>query len=451
MRLEGLILNNELVLVSFLNEGAAGEVYRAKAIRSFKGIPEGAQVAVKIYKPAILNSPKESLRIERELEAGLEIQHPNLVKTLAIGSYAGAETERPYLVMEFLEGFTLRKYVEIFGVPEEKEMISLFGQIVKGVSFLHKNGWVHRDIKPDNIMVLKDGSLKIMDFGVIRNLKDATITSSDEFLGTIRYAAPEYLFELKADDKTDAYSVGGALYFMLFGKDLFSEIRLFSKLVQEISSKSPPLMWPPRVQNKKACLLIEIARRLLTHERERRMGISEAISQLEASIEGTLWKDYIIPLIRYRCASIWSPYKGGFPENPIMHIETTMGFLPEEYFSHILNSLDESGWLSIYLGGDVEYILTMLPGMRNILAFDGIDIELDEWKQRFLSVHDVRQKGAYVRALLCTAVLAKDSYQYGQMQNCIKWAKTTESSEAFAKLCDQSYGWLNTMHDIYFT
>jgi serine/threonine protein kinase len=269
-----------------LGEGKAGEVYSITIHDPILDLQQGDRIAVKIYKPQILEYSNQEKRIEREFRVGSTLRHPNLIEIYHMDFSYIDDILRPYLLMELLDGITLREYVRKNHPLSENQIVNLIQQLCSAACYLHEIGLVHRDIKPENIMILHNGKLKLMDFGVLKDLNATSLTDSNQFLGTIRYAAPEYLFDLNATEKSDAYSIGAILYFLIYGHDIFHEIKPFAKFIRKISLSDPPIYKPDRSSSKRLSLLLEITRRLLLKTPEERSSLNAVLSKIRSGFEG---------------------------------------------------------------------------------------------------------------------------------------------------------------------
>lgn len=211
---------DSLEVIDVIGQGQAGKVWRAKLKHQYKGLPAGSLVAVKTYKRWILEQPRQFERIIRELEIGRKTNHPSLVKTLSI---IGDSEEKPALVMEYCAGETLEQYLERMRRNKEEVPIDFAFKIVRDIAsalvVLHEAGAVHRDVKPANIMIAETGAI-LMDLGVVSVPELPEETTTGHFLGTIRYAAPEYLFGNSWDSRIDVYSLGAVAY-EIFALDKF--------------------------------------------------------------------------------------------------------------------------------------------------------------------------------------------------------------------------------------
>jgi serine/threonine protein kinase len=222
-------------------------------------------------------------RIQREFKTGIKLKHPNLVQ---LYYYGLSPNGNHYLLMEFLDGKTLNNFV-IENYPIEKDrIIKLSISICSVVSFLNQKNIIHRDIKPDNIMILKNGSIKLMDLGVIKDLSDTTLQySNQDFLGSIRYSAPEYLLHLDYNSiKMDAYAVGAILYLLIYGYHIFDEEQYFVKLINlkhthNLNFKSLPY------KDETLMELLTISKNLLKKDPDKRLSLEDALSQVKKLYE----------------------------------------------------------------------------------------------------------------------------------------------------------------------
>lgn len=172
------------------------------------------EVAIKILKDEFLDNEDFIRRFKNESKAIAVLNHPNIVRVYDVSFGDMIQ----YIVMEYIDGITLKEYIEMQQVLDWKETLHLTTQILKALQHAHENGIVHRDIKPQNIMLLQDGTIKVTDFGIARFSSNATRTMTEQAIGSVHYIAPEQARGDKTDGKTDIYSVGVMMYEMLTGR-----------------------------------------------------------------------------------------------------------------------------------------------------------------------------------------------------------------------------------------
>ncbi|MEO8053756.1 MAG: serine/threonine-protein kinase [Acidobacteriota bacterium] len=242
-------------IVGPLGAGAMGAVCRARDPRL------GRNVAIKIVSERALLAPRALERFEQEARAASAIAHPNIVTIHEIGKVDGT----PFIVMELVEGKSLRALVSDGPLPL-KTLLALAVQIVDGLAAAHACGIVHRDVKPENIMVTPGGVVKILDFGIARTAMpsggpaDSTMTSPlrmtepGTIVGTASYMSPEQARGSDVDFRTDQFSLGSVLYEMATGRVAFKRDSVAETLtailreeplpVRDLSPASPaPLRW----------------------------------------------------------------------------------------------------------------------------------------------------------------------------------------------------------------
>ena len=221
----GKMLDNRYEILERIGTGGMAVVYKAKCHRLNR------LVAVKILKSDLAQDEDFRRRFNAESQAVAQLSHPNIVSVYDVSR--GGDTE--YIVMELIDGITLKQYMEKRGRLNWRESLHFITQIMRGLSHAHSRGIVHRDIKPQNVMVLRDGSVKVADFG-IACLENAAQTLTQEALGSVHYISPEQARGDRTDARSDIYSAGVVLYEMLTGRLPFEGDSAVSVAIQHLSS-----------------------------------------------------------------------------------------------------------------------------------------------------------------------------------------------------------------------
>jgi len=193
-------------------------------------------VAVKILKEEFLSSEESRRRFKNESKAIAVLSHPNIVKVYDVSF--GDRIQ--YIVMEYVEGITLKEYIEQQKVVNWKEAVHFVSQILLALQHAHDKGIVHRDIKPQNIMLLQDGTIKVADFGIARFSRDGTKTMTEDAIGSVHYISPEQARGELTDDKADIYSMGVVMYEMLTGQLPFQSDNAVSIAIMQLQQEAVP-------------------------------------------------------------------------------------------------------------------------------------------------------------------------------------------------------------------
>ncbi|MCH5349159.1 MAG: Stk1 family PASTA domain-containing Ser/Thr kinase [Oscillospiraceae bacterium] len=207
----GKKLDGRYEITELIGIGGMADVYKATDIL------EDRTVAVKILKNEFADNEDFVRRFRNESKAIAVLSHPNIVKIFDVGF-----TDRiQFIVMEYIDGITLKEFMEQQGVLKWKDSIHFIIQILRALQHAHDRGIVHRDIKPQNIMLFPDGTIKVMDFGIARFAREEGKTISDKAIGSVHYISPEQARGDVTDEKSDIYSVGVMMYEMLTGEKPF--------------------------------------------------------------------------------------------------------------------------------------------------------------------------------------------------------------------------------------
>ncbi len=232
-KLDGLYEVRELI-----GSGGMANVYKAVSLGQNGPVPAGTVVAVKVLRAEFMHDPELVNRFKNESKAISLLHHPNIVKV-----YDVSVTDRlQYIVMEYVNGMTLREYLnERGGRLTSRETVHFISQILYALEHAHSNGVVHRDIKPQNIMLLDNGQLRMMDFGIARISRAENQLLSGKAMGSVHYVSPEQARGEVTDPRSDIYSVGVMMYEMLSGKLPFDSDDAMKVAVKHITDTPRPL------------------------------------------------------------------------------------------------------------------------------------------------------------------------------------------------------------------
>ena len=232
-------------------------------------------VAVKILKDEFLANEEFRRRFKNESKAIAVLSHPNIVKVYDV-SYGD---RLQYIVMEYVEGITLKEYIQQQGIVNHREAVFFVMQILRALQHAHDKGIVHRDIKPQNILLLENGAIKVTDFGIARFSASETRTMTDSTIGSVHYISPEQARGDITDDKADIYSVGVMLYEMLTGRLPFESDNTVSVAIMQLQ-KDPEM---PRKINPEIPIGLEqiIIRAMQKNINDRYQSAAEMLLDLE--------------------------------------------------------------------------------------------------------------------------------------------------------------------------
>ena len=223
-RYVGKRLDGRYEILEIIGVGGMAVVYKAHDNQ------ENRTVAVKILKPEFVSNEEFLRRFKNESKAIAMLSHPNIVKVYDV-SFGDLIQ---YIVMEYIEGITLKEYIEQRGSLRWKDAVHFTIQILKGLQHAHDKGIVHRDVKPQNIMVLPDGTIKVTDFGIARFARSDQRTITDKAIGSVHYISPEQARGEKTDEKSDIYSLGVILYEMITGQMPFQAESAVSVAIMQL-------------------------------------------------------------------------------------------------------------------------------------------------------------------------------------------------------------------------
>ena len=233
----GRLLDNRYEILEVIGTGGMAVVYKARCHRLNR------LVAVKILKDDNLDDEDFHRRFHAESQAVAMLSHPNIVSVYDVSTSIMAD----YIVMELIEGISLKQYMETKGTLNWKETLHFGIQIAKALEHAHSRGIVHRDIKPHNVMVLKNGSVKVTDFGIARMMSKGN-TLTKEALGSVHYISPEQAKGGRVDTRSDIYSLGVVMYEMMAGRPPYDGDSPVSVAIQHINGGAPlPSVYNPNI------------------------------------------------------------------------------------------------------------------------------------------------------------------------------------------------------------
>ena len=272
--LDGLYTVRELI-----GTGGMANVYKA-VVGPGGPVPEGTVVAVKVLRQELMHDPDLVRRFKNESKAISLLNHPNIVKVYDVS----VSEKLQYIVMEYVDGMTLREYLnERGGRLTSRETVHFISQILKALDHAHRNGVVHRDIKPQNIMLMDNGQLRMMDFGIARISRAENQLSGGKAMGSVHYISPEQAKGDETDFTSDIYSVGVMMYEMLSGHLPFDADDVVEVAIKQITDKPKSLQeLAPTVPHG----LVEITERAMAKRPENRYAsAAEMLGALNAYVE----------------------------------------------------------------------------------------------------------------------------------------------------------------------
>lgn len=227
MLANGVFLNDRYEILGRVGSGGMSDVYKAKCHKLNRF------VAIKVLKQEYSEDKNFVAKFRVEAQSAAGLSHPNIVSIYDVGEDSGLY----YIVMELVEGITLKNYIEKKGRLEAKEAVSIAIQVAQGIQTAHSHHIIHRDIKPQNIIISKEGKVKVTDFGIARASSAQTISSNA--MGSVHYISPEQARGNYSDERSDIYSLGVSLYEMITGQVPFDGDTTVSVALQHIQSEIP--------------------------------------------------------------------------------------------------------------------------------------------------------------------------------------------------------------------
>ncbi len=266
----GMMIGNRYEILEKIGTGGMSDVYKAKCHKLNR------YVAIKVLKQEFSENANfvSKFRIEAQAAAGL--MHPNIVNVYDVGEENGIY----YIVMELVEGITLKKYIEKKARLSYKEAVSIAIQVSMGIQAAHNNHIIHRDIKPQNIIISKDGKVKVTDFGIAKAATSNTITSN--VMGSVHYTSPEQARGGYSDEKSDIYSLGITMFEMLTGRVPFNGETTVAIAIKHIQEEMPsPKEYVPEIPSGVASIVLKCCQK---SPDRRYQNMEELIADLKQSL-----------------------------------------------------------------------------------------------------------------------------------------------------------------------
>lgn len=234
-------LSDRYELGETLGFGGMSEVHYARDLLLHR------DVAVKVLRADLARDPTFYLRFRREAQNAAKLNHPTIVQVFDTGEAETDDGPLPFIVMEYVDGDTLRDILRSNGPVAPRQAMTWMADVAAAMDFSHRNGIVHRDMKPANVMIDKSGAVKVMDFGIARAMSDtsATMTQTSAVMGTAQYLSPEQARGIKVDPRSDIYSMGCVLFELLTGEPPFTGDSPVAVAHQHVHEDPP---WPSHVK-----------------------------------------------------------------------------------------------------------------------------------------------------------------------------------------------------------
>lgn len=283
----GSVLDDRFEITDVIAKSGMAALYKANDRKT------AAAVAIKVPHLQIESDPAGFDRFRREEEIGLQLNHPYILKFIAV-----EKKSRPYLVMEYLEGQTLSELLRSVHPLPEPDAVKIASRICEALEYMHKNGVIHRDLKPQNIMLCNDGSIRIMDFGIARaqSARRLTFVGFTPTMGTPDYMAPEQVRGSRGDERTDIYSLGAILYEMVTGEPPFGGDSAYVIMNARVTGDPAA---PRKLNSKLTPVLEEIVLHAMERDPKRRF---QSAGEMKRELD-----DYEVVQLTGRCSRLQAP------------------------------------------------------------------------------------------------------------------------------------------------
>jgi eukaryotic-like serine/threonine-protein kinase len=269
----GTVLSDRYRLEAKLGSGGMSTVYLARDTTLDRA------VAVKVMHREMSEQADQLERFRQEARAVAKLSHPNVVSVIDAGEDGG----HPYIVFEYVEGETLKQRISRVGALDPQEALAYAIEIARGLTVAHARKMVHRDIKPQNVLIDSEGRAKLTDFGISRQLEQDGMTATGRVLGTTDYVAPEQAMGHSVDQRSDVYSLGVVLYEMLIGQVPFHADSQVGVAMKHVNEELPDVQQRRPEISAAAALVVE--RATAKDPSERYQDVGEMIDDLETALE----------------------------------------------------------------------------------------------------------------------------------------------------------------------
>ena len=291
--------NGPYQLMRAIGSGASSTVYEARLTRSVPPLESGDVVAVKFLRPELVADPGARRRLASEGRLGMSIQHPNVARIYAVESDADQPEIAPCLIMQFVQGTTLRELLKKSGAPLEDLTRRLGADAARGLFALHRRGLVHRDVKPENLILTPESELKIVDLGLVRpfdsqggGASPGVGSASDVGLaGSVAYCAPETLLGQRAGPRSDLYSLGVVLYEVTTGEHPFVDADGADEMMDAHLRRAPPK--PSHLRPRVSPLLEQLVMDLMAKDPDDRpRSAADVVRILDQGERSDFWRKH---------------------------------------------------------------------------------------------------------------------------------------------------------------
>src|SRR5713226_2605837 len=262
----GSMLGDRYEILQLLGQGGMGAVYKARDVELER------TVALKVIRPDLARHPEILRRFKQELILARDVTHRNVVRIYDLGQANGVR----YITMEYVEGRDLRALIHEKGKLTPEEAVPIFLQITAALEAAHSAGVVHRDLKPQNILVDKTGSVYVMDFGVARSLETPGMTQTGALMGTPEYMSPEQAKGQRVDARSDLFSLGIIFYEMLSGASPFKADTAMATMFKRTQERAVPLA---EAESGAPVFLSDLVSKCLEIDREKRFASAREVAQ----------------------------------------------------------------------------------------------------------------------------------------------------------------------------